>query len=254
MNIATPDPFGLLWNGLHTSRFAAYLARAYPAVARRHKIARRFLDKLARMEGGAFLSATVRTLLMKHHGVQVGAYSYGPCLDPGWFPKGVVVGRYVSIAHGVRVTLGSKPMDRIAMHPMFYDPGLNGGVDTGVEYDLKLRVEHDAWIGDSALILPGCKRIGIGAVVGAGAVVTRDVPDFAIAVGNPARVIRYRFDEAMQAKILASQWWLLSVEQLAPFMPQFAISARDIGDMESLISDIRSLLPHVAEAALQVAS
>jgi acetyltransferase-like isoleucine patch superfamily enzyme len=52
-------------------------------------------------------------------------------------------------------------------------------------------VGHDAWIGDYVVITPRCRRIGIGAVVGAGAVVTRDVPDYAIVAGVPAKVVGY---------------------------------------------------------------
>jgi carbonic anhydrase/acetyltransferase-like protein (isoleucine patch superfamily) len=70
-----------------------------------------------------------------------------------------------------------------------------------------LNVGHDAWIGEGVIITPGCSRIGIGAVIGAGAVVTRDVPDFAVSVGNPARVIRLRFSESVCDVILASRWW-----------------------------------------------
>ena len=55
-----------------------------------------------------------------------------------------------------------------------------------------LHIAGDVWIGARAIILPGCKRIGHGSIVGAGAVVTKDVPDWAIVGGNPAKVIKYR--------------------------------------------------------------
>lgn len=58
-----------------------------------------------------------------------------------------------------------------------------------------LKIENDVWIGARAIILPGCKHIGHGAIVGAGAVVAKDVPDFAIVGGNPARVIKYRVNK-----------------------------------------------------------
>ena len=59
----------------------------------------------------------------------------------------------------------------------------------------KLHIASDVWIGSRAMILPGCQRIGHGAIIGAGAVVTKDVPDYAIVGGNPAKVIRYRTEK-----------------------------------------------------------
>lgn len=55
-----------------------------------------------------------------------------------------------------------------------------------------LEIDHDVWIGSRAIIAPGCKRIGAHSIVGVGAVVTHDVPDYAIVAGNPAKVIRMR--------------------------------------------------------------
>jgi maltose O-acetyltransferase len=55
-----------------------------------------------------------------------------------------------------------------------------------------LLIDDDVWIGARAMILPGCQHIGKGVIIGAGSVVTKDVPDYAIVGGNPARVIKYR--------------------------------------------------------------
>jgi virginiamycin A acetyltransferase len=79
-------------------------------------------------------------------------------------------------------------------------------------------IGHDVWIGMDALVMPGV-RIGHGAVVGARSVVTRDVPDYAVVAGNPARVVRRRFEEAEAARLVALAWWDWPVERIAQAVP-----------------------------------
>ena len=79
-------------------------------------------------------------------------------------------------------------------------------------------IGHDVWIGHGATIMGGVK-IGNGAVIGAKAVVAKDIPPYAIAVGNPARVIKYRFDEETVKKFLAVKWWNWDAKKIADNMP-----------------------------------
>lgn len=176
------------------------------------------VTKLIRhLEGGHFYSASIREILTRYHNVTVGSYSYGPCCVPRAFPAGVTVGRYVSVAVGVRVLTRNHPLDCLSMHPFFFNRQLGYVQQDGVEAT-RTWIGHDAWMGENAILTPRCRRVGIGAVVGAGSVVTRDVPDFAIVAGNPARLLRYRFDEATRELVLASRWWELSIEQLRPYI------------------------------------
>jgi acetyltransferase-like isoleucine patch superfamily enzyme len=148
--------------------------------------------------------------------VEVGAYSYGDCLIPGAFPPNVVVGRWVSIGPGVRVYNQNHPLDHLSMHPYFYEPGM-GVVKENPMPRHALVIGHDAWLGRNAIVTPGCKRIGVGAVIGAGAVVTKDVDDYAIVAGNPAKLIRYRFAEDVRKVLLDSKWWERSIDELRAF-------------------------------------
>jgi len=178
-----------------------------------------------RLEGGQFRSASARELL-RRRGVEIGAYSYGCCFRPGAFPAGVTIGRYASIADQVGVFRRNHPVDRLSMHPFFYNAHV-GPLDQDAVDSAPLEIGHDAWIGHGSLILPGCRRIGIGAVVAAGAVVTRDVPDFAIATGNPARIRRVRFADDVCDAVLRSRWWELPIERLVEELPAMV---EDLGD------------------------
>lgn len=75
-------------------------------------------------------------------------------------------------------------------------------------------IEDDVWVGHNAIILPGARFIGRGAVIGAGAVVTKPVERYAIVGGNPARKIRDRFPPQVCEKIEQSQWWTLGLDEL----------------------------------------
>lgn len=97
----------------------------------------------------------------------------------------LTIGDNVMMGEDVMIIGGGHRFDRTDI-PM----GEQGGKEK-----TSLLIESDVWIGARAMILPGCSRIGKGAIVGGGSVVTHDVPDYAIVGGNPAKVIRYRKEE-----------------------------------------------------------
>lgn len=159
-------------------------------------------------------SRHLRRMLLMHHGVTVGIYSYGPILKRGLLPRGTVVGRWCSVGQDLIVRRRDHPIERITQHPFFYNSKL-GRVprDTiALEEDNPLTIGHDVWIGDRVTIVGGCRSIGDGAVIAAGAVVTRDVPPFAIVGGVPARVLRARFPTPIAAIVARSRWWEFDVE------------------------------------------
>ncbi len=92
-------------------------------------------------------------------------------------------------------------------------------------------VGNDVWIGQDATILPGV-HIGDGAIIAARAVVAKDVPAYAIAGGNPARILRMRFDEKTVALLLKLKWWDFSPDKLAASLP--ALCSSDFGELVKL--------------------
>ena len=137
------------------------------------------------------------------------------------------IGKFTSIARMVRINPGSHPMWRASQAHFTYRAS-NFWPD--VEEDdaeffawrrsFPCLIGHDVWIGHGVVVLPG-RRIGTGAVVGAGAVVTKDIPDYAIAVGNPARIVKMRFPEDIAARLLDLRWWDWDHERLRLALPDF---------------------------------
>ncbi|MFZ5720252.1 MAG: CatB-related O-acetyltransferase [Pseudomonadota bacterium] len=165
------------------------------------------------MRRNEYESLELRRWFAKSFGVEVGLYSYG-CFDRWRFPPRTRIGRYCSFAKTARVLDANHPTDALTTHPFLYDPG-HGVVDSTPLDPPWIEIEDDVWVSHNATITPGCKRIGRGAIIGAGAVVTKDVPPYAIVAGMPATVIRSRFDPETQAAIEATRWWELDKAGLA---------------------------------------
>lgn len=118
------------------------------------------------------------------------------------------IGSYSSIAGGTTFVLGGQhPTDRVTTYPLRIMFDLLGKGADGFPYSKgDITVGSDVWIGHGVTVLSGV-RIGNGAVIGAGSLVTKDIPDFAIAVGSPAIIKRFRFREAQRAALLDIAWW-----------------------------------------------
>lgn len=171
----------------------------------------RYIDK---HEGGDFYSQTIRRIFREKYGINVGYASYG-CFDPSInFGSPMEIGNYCSFAANVHFIPGNHPPTDVSTHPFFHRAEFGYVINSGGLKTAPTIVGHDVWIGRDVIILPKCKNIGNGAIVGAGSVVTRDVEPYSIVAGNPAREIRKRFDNETILKLEKSEWYNFSPEEL----------------------------------------
>lgn len=135
------------------------------------------------------------------------------------------IGKFGSVAAAVRLGPTHHPIDRPTAHHFTYRAkryDLGGDDDSVFERraDQPVRVGHDVWIGHGAIVLP-CVTVGNGAVVGAGAVVTDDVPPYTVVAGVPAEPIRRRFPVSIAARIEATEWWDWDYDTLTARLDSF---------------------------------
>ncbi len=136
------------------------------------------------------------------------------------------IGKFANIAAMVRLNPGFHPIERPSLHHFTYRAHQYGLADQD-DADFfawrrrqRVSIGHDVWIGHGVVVMPGL-RIGNGAVIGSGSIVTKDVPAYAIVGGNPARVIRQRFNRAIAEEIEAIAWWDWEHERLRECLDDF---------------------------------
>ena len=169
---------------------------------------------------GVWTAVGARTLIQE---TVVGDYSYASNDCDIIYSQ---IGKFCSLASHVRINPGNHPLWRAALHHFTYRSrsyNLHAEDDRGF---FEWRRSHpvvlgdDVWIGHGAILLPGVK-VGTGAVVGAGAVVTKEVSPFTIVVGIPARTIRRRVSLDVENALMRIRWWDWPHEKLAETLVDF---------------------------------
>lgn len=195
-------------------------------------------------KGTAFLKAVV-----DHPLIEVGDYSYyddsrGPehfvarCVRYHFDFVGdrLIIGKFVAIAQGAQFVMNgaNHPMGGFSTFP-FAMFGLEGAPaltpDTlGLRGDTV--IGNDVWIGREAVIMPGV-TVGDGAIIGTRAQVSRDVPPYAVVVGNPGRVVKLRFPPEIVAELLAIRWWDWDAEKIGRNL--MVIASADIDALRAAV-------------------
>lgn len=151
-----------------------------------------------------------------------------------------IIGRYTVIAREVYVSVGAHPTNFLTAHSIFYknNPwGFHPEWVKKIDYNESpvCHIGNDVWIGTRAIIMDGV-NVSDGAIVASGAVVTKDVPPYAVVGGVPAKVIKYRFPKEMIDRLLEIQWWNLPDNEIAKVIDLFHIENPTLEDLNRYFS------------------
>ena len=153
----------------------------------------------------------------------------------------LIIGKFCQIAAGVEFVMNgaNHQMNAVSTFPFYTLEGWDMKPPAASDMPFKgvTVIENDVWIGQNATILPGV-HIGDGAIIGANSVVASDVEPYSIVVGNPVKLIRYRFDGELTSLLLKFKWWDKPVEEINALIPILTNS-----DLEFVKKEITSLLP-----------
>ena len=144
-----------------------------------------------------------------------------------WNGDKLIIGKFCQIAAGVEFVMNgaNHQMNAISTFPFYTLEGWN--MEPPAANDLPLKgdtiIGNDVWIGQNAVILPGVK-IGDGVIIGANSVVGSDVDPYTIVIGNPAKVLRKRFDDDLIDLLLKFKWWDRSIEEIDGLIPLLTCS------------------------------
>lgn len=170
--------------------FAKHLPKSTaPLIGKLAKKIRRFLCSKIFLQCGKKLNIENNVYFGNGRDIEVGDYvGFGSNFKT--LNRILKIGNELMMGEDVLFLGGKHKHDRLDV-PM----GLQGG-----EGKTPLEIKDDVWIGARVIVLPGCQKIGNGVIIGAGAVVTKDIPDYAIAGGNPAKIIKFRNENNLELK------------------------------------------------------
>lgn len=167
------------------------------------------------------LDSHIPALISADPRIKVGRFTYGRAQFMIWDEsERIEIGAFCSIADEVIIFGGGEHNSNwITTFPLriaFNEPLANRDGHPATKGVTK--IGNDVWLGFRAVVLSGV-TIGDGAIIGAGSVVTKDVPPYSIAAGNPAKIIRYRFPKDQIENLLKIQWWNWEIEKIKVNVP-----------------------------------
>lgn len=174
---------------------------------------------------------------VKAYQSNVGSYSYVGskteliCAD---------IGKFCSIAHKCYIGLGNHSINNISTSPIFTSSKNATGhswsnTNAFHEFD-RVTIGNDVWIGVEVIVMGGIK-VGNGAIIGAGSIVTKNIPDYAVVVGVPAKIIKYRFEQPIIEKLMTIKWWNFPEDKLKRKLNLFQKEQLSLDDLKKLEAD-----------------
>lgn len=211
------------------------------------------LHPMAGVDSVAFLRPLLEKMSPPPPNISVGAFSYYADFDDPtrFFERNVryhfpfsqarlEIGRFCALAHGTTFIMSdaNHVLDGVSTYPF----PIFGGAwaeaqpieSTPFPFKGDTVVGSDVWFGYESLVMPGVK-IGHGAIIGARAVVSRDVPPYGVVVGNPARLVKRRFDDDTVDRLLNLAWWNWPDDRLAAIIP--LLVRGDIDALEAVLGN-----------------
>ena len=157
-----------------------------------------------------------------------------------WCRDNLIIGKFCQIAAGVEFVMNdaNHKMNAVTTFPFYTLEGWEMNIPDPSEMTFKGNtvIGNDVWIGQNAVILPGV-HVGDGAIIGASSVVGSDVAPYTIVIGNPAKVLRKRFDDGLIGLLLKFKWWDKSIEEINALIPILTSS-----DLEKVREEIEARL------------
>ena len=154
----------------------------------------------------------------------------------------LIIGKFCAIAKGIEFVMNgaNHRMSCVTTYPFYVIGGDWGSAMAPVKHELPYKgdtvVGNDVWIGQNVTVMPGVS-ISDGAIIGANSVVASDIPPYSIAVGNPCRVVKMRFEDELIELLLKFKWWDKSIEEVENLMPILSCA-----DLEKVKKEIQARL------------
>ncbi len=210
-----------------------------------------FLLHLFNFRVSKFAFIDNRSVINKKAKIYMGSQIFNSSIGPYTYvsPKSSIVhtniGAFCSIAQNVKIGLGNHNKNAISTSPMFSSKinalGISWITQSSFEEFETVNIGNDVWIGAGAMLMGGI-TIGHGAIIGAGSIVTKDIPNYAIVVGVPAQIIKYRFNEKQLEFLLKIEWWNWPIDIIKKHIDLFKNVELDQNSLELIFVNINNNL------------